>query len=211
MKEKELRQALCRVARRLWARGLIGATEGNLSCKLDEERLLVTPSGKIKADLLPHDIVLTTLEGHPLEEKKPTSEIALHTTLYRHRPDCHAVVHAHPPFATALALAGKTIPDDVSPEAGIVLGSVALVPFAIPGTDAMGKALAPYIPKHKTFLLQNHGAVALGACIEDAYCRMETLERVARTYVLALLLGGCAPLPPEGAQWLKKFTDNPAL
>lgn len=211
MSETEIRRTICRVARRLWARGLIGATEGNISCKLDEEQLLVTPSGKIKADLLPKDIVLTTLEGHPLEKKTPTSEIALHTTIYRHRPDCLAIVHAHPPYATALAMTGKTIPDDISPEAGITLGRVALVPFAIPGTQAMGDAIIPFLQTHKTLLLQNHGAVTLGSDLEGAYCRMETLERIARVYVLALLLSGCNPLPPEGKRWLQQFLNRTDL
>ncbi|MCL6624090.1 MAG: class II aldolase/adducin family protein, partial [Fimbriimonadales bacterium] len=211
MSELELRRHICRVARRLWARGLIGATEGNISCRLGEERLLVTPSGKIKADLVIDDIVLTDLKGRPLQGKNPTSEWALHASIYRHRPDCFAIVHAHPPYATALALAGKTIPDNISPEAGIVLGSVALVPFAIPGTQAMGEAIVPYLSKHKTFLLQNHGAVTLGSDLEGAYCRMETLERVARVYILASLLGGCSPLPPEGTQWLQHFIDQASL
>jgi L-fuculose-phosphate aldolase len=178
---------------------------------MGQEHFLVTPSGKIKADLTIEDIVLTDFQGNPIRGKNPSSEWALHATLYRHRPDCLAIVHAHPPYATALALTGKTIPDDISPEAGIVLGSVALVPFAIPGTEDMGKAIVPYLPKHKTFLLKNHGAVTLGSNIEEAYCRMETLERIARVYILALLLGGCSPLPQEGIQWLKQFTDQPGL
>lgn len=198
-------------AKRLWDRFLVGGVEGNLTCRLDDARLVATPSGRIKGELTPGEMVITDMLGKALCGGIPSSEISLHARIYAERRDCQAVVHAHPPIATGFGLAGKSIPDDVLPEAGYVLGRVALVPFAIPGTESMGDAIAPYLAEHKTFLLAHHGAVTLGNSIEDAYCRMETLERVAHIVLVSQLLGNTPKLPKEGVEWLLKVGSGPNL
>lgn len=203
MSEYGLREQICLYAGRLWERGLIGGTEGNISCRLEGDRLLVTPAGVIKADLEPEDVVMTDRDGTPLEAGTPSSEIKLHCKIYRERADCNAIVHAHPVTATAFALSGRTIPDDLLPEAGCVLGSVALAPFAIPGTDEVGDAVTPFLKDHKTLLLSNHGAVTLGASLQDAYVRMETLERVSRIVLIAETLGGSRRLAADAMTWLR--------
>lgn len=202
MNELALRSEMCDLGRRLWQRGLVGACEGNLSCRLDEDRLLCTPSGVSKGHLKPNDLVVVDREGRPLGKGKPSSELDLHLTIYRHRPDCRAVVHAHPPIATGFALAHMEIPDNLLPEAAMVLGPVALVPFGMPGTPELGRAITPYLADHKTFLLAHHGAVALGSSLFDAYARMETLERIAHAVLVARLLDGPKSLPKPAFDYL---------
>lgn len=211
--EAELRRALCQAGRLLWERGLVGATEGNLSARLDSGLLLCTPSGLSKGHMAPEDLVICDLEGQPADGQtnRPSSEIRLHLAAYRARPDCQAVVHAHPPIATAFTLAEVTIPDDLMPEAAYVLGPVASVPFAFPGTDEVPNALAPYLAGHKTFLLSHHGAAVLGSSVEDAYNRMETLERIARIVLYARLLGRAVPMPESAQSRLREVALTGAL
>lgn len=188
--EASLRQVLCHIGARLWDRNLVGAAEGNLSVRLGNDRLLCTPSGLCKGHLEPHDLVVIDLDGRPLGPGRPSSEIRLHLGIFRERPDCQAVIHAHPPTATAFTVAGMDLPNDLLPESAIVLGPVISLPFAMPGTDEVPDSLHPYLAGAKTFLLGHHGAVVLGRDLEDAYNRMETLERIARVVLTAHLLGG---------------------
>lgn len=197
---------ICEITKRLYERGLIGPSEGNVSARDESGKIFATPKGGDKYWIQPRDIVELELDYSPNEPSYdrliPSSEIALHLRLYRERPDCMAVVHAHPIFATGFASAGKSIPDDVLPEAGYFLGRVALVPFEIPGTEAVAEAIAEFAKDHKTFLLANHGAVTIGATLEDAYMRMETLERVAKIIFVAEASGGAKRLPPDAMKWL---------
>lgn len=195
MSELQLRASLCEIGRRLWQRGLVGATEGNLSVRLSERRILCTPSGLSKGHLKPDDLVVVDTAGNPVGEGSPSSEIKLHLAIYQVRKDCRAVIHAHPPVATGFALAGETIADNLLPESAIVLGSVATVPFAFPGTDDVPNAIAPLLEDHKTFLMSHHGAVVLGRDLTDAYNRMETLERIAKVVLVAKLLDAPRPMP----------------
>lgn len=195
MTELQLRATLCEVGRRLWQRGLVGATEGNLSVRLNSKTLLTTPTGASKGHLRPDDLVATDLKGNPVRGGSPSSEFKLHLRIYEKRKDCQAVIHAHPPVATAFALAGESIPDNLLMEAGYVLGSVATVPFAMPGTYEVPDAIEPLLEDHKTFLMSHHGAVVMGRDLMDAYNRMETLERIAKVVMVARLLDGPKPLP----------------
>lgn len=195
MDELRVRAEMCDLGRRLWQRGLIGAAEGNLSVRLSPQRILCTPSGLSKGHLRPVDLVVIDPRGNPIGEGSPSSEIKLHLRIYARRPDCQAVIHAHPLAATGFALAGETIPDNLLPEAAYVLGSVATVPFTMPGTDEVPNAIDPLLDDHKTFLLSHHGAAVMGKDLTDAYNRMEVLERVAQMILNARLLGGPQPMP----------------
>jgi L-fuculose-phosphate aldolase len=206
VKDLQLRAEMCEIGRRLWGRGLVGATEGNLSVRLSSRQILCTPSGSSLNRLRPDDLVVIDNHGRPVGDGRPSSEIRLHLRILARRPDVQAVVHAHPPTATAFALAGEDIPDDLLPEAAVVLGSVASVPFAMPGTDELPDAIEPLLPDHRAFLLSHHGAVTLGLTLEDAYNRMETLERIAQVILLAAQIGKPRPMPEEAqktlaAQW----------
>lgn len=226
MDEQALRLQMCAVGRRLWERDLIGACEGNLSVRLDDERLLCTPSGLCKGELVPADLLVIDLEGRLARDISPargeesgagvprskvSSEIKMHVGIYRHRTDCKAVVHAHPITATGFAAAGRTIPDDVLPEACVVLGRVALVPFGMPGTNEVPDGLGSFLMDHKTFLLANHGAVVMGKDLEDAANRMETLERVARVLLTANALGGAQKMPKEALMAMRQIAMDGRL
>ncbi len=217
LNERELRRELCEVGTFLSLKNLVGATEGNISCRLSDSLLLASPSGVSKGHLKPDQLVVVDLDGNvvsspsaqrlgfrdaaPTEPAyKPSSELLMHLELYRQRPDCQAVVHAHPLIATGFALAGETLPDDVMPEAAEVLGPVALVPFGMPGTDELPIAMRPYCQDHKTFLLAGHGATVIGKDLWDAAYRMETLERIATMILTANMLGGAKRMPTDAFQ-----------
>lgn len=211
MTELQLRAALCEVGRRLWQRGHIGAAEGNISARLSPRQILVSPSGASKGHLKPDDLVVVDTSGKTVKGETPSVEIKLHLAIYQARKDCHAIIHAHPPTATGFSLAGEEIPDNLMPEAAIVLGSVAIVPFALPGTDAVVEAFQPLLDDHKTFIMSHHGALSLGTDPFDAYNRMETLERICKIYLNAKLLGAVHPIPEEAFDYLLENALNGKL
>jgi L-fuculose-phosphate aldolase len=184
--------------RRLWQGGLIAGQDGNVSVRYSPGRLLVTPRGLLKSELTPEDIVEVDLEGRHLGGSRMAStELDLHLRVYRRRPDCGAVVHAHPPMATAFAVVGEGIPGNVLPEVAVLMGEVPLVPYATTGTPALGDAVEPFLEGHDAVLLANHGAVAWGANLTTARIRMESLEHAARILAAARCLGPITRLTPE--------------
>jgi L-fuculose-phosphate aldolase len=196
--EARLRADLVEICRRLHDRDLIGAGEGNVSCRLGRGRVLVTPSGANKATLRPADLVVVDAAGAVVRGKgRASTELRMHLAAYAARADVAAVVHAHPITAVAMTVAGAAPPDALVPEAAVTLGEVAVAPFATPGTEEVPASLAPLWAAHDVFLLERHGALALGRTLEEAFDRMETLERVARVALAARLLGRCEPLAPE--------------
>jgi len=204
--------ALC--CRQLAAQGLIAGRDGNLSVRLGADRVLVTPSGLIKSLLEPADMVEVDLAGRPRKRgtRKPTSELDLHLRILRHRPDVHAVVHAHPPAATGFAVAGEEIPGNLLPELIFVVGPVPLVPFGMPGTPELGRRIVPYIedPRHQALLLANHGAVTMGRTLDEAWIRMETLEHGARIILAARRIGQPQPLRPDAISALVQQREKDA-
>jgi len=181
--------ALC--CRQLAARGLIAGRDGNLSVRIGPDRVLVTPSGFIKSLVTAADMVEVDSSGRALRRtsRKPTSELELHLRILRHRPDVQAVVHAHPPAATGFAVAGETIPGNLLPELIFVVGPVALVPYGMSGTPALGDQVVPYLEEHDALLLANHGAVTMGRTLDEAWIRMESLEHGARIILAARQVG----------------------
>lgn len=202
--------ALC--CRHLAARGLIAGRDGNLSVRLGQDRVLVTPSGLLKAFLSATDMVEVDLNGTPRRRTscKPTSELDLHLRILRHRPDVEAVVHAHPPAATGFAVAGKEIPDNLLPELIFVVGPVPLVPFGMPGTPELGDRIVPYLEdqRHQALLLANHGAVTLGRTLDEAWIRMESLEHAARIIAAARAVGEPKPLTIQTVERLQRERDG---
>ncbi len=193
--ETRLRRDLVEVCRRLHDRRLIGAGEGNVSCRLGKDRLLVTPSGVGKGFLRPADLVVVDADGKRVRGRgRPSTELRMHLAAYAARPDAGAVVHAHPLTAVAFTVAGVPPPNDLLPEAVLVLGRIAVAGFATPGTDEVPRSLAPFWEGHDVILLERHGALALGRDLLQAFDRMETLERVCEVAARARLLGGCDPL-----------------
>jgi L-fuculose-phosphate aldolase len=175
---------------RLYDRGLIAGPDGNVSVRLPSGHILATPAGLSKVDVRPGDLVELTEEGIQVTPgRSASSEVGMHLRIYRERPDVRAVVHAHPPIATAFGVAGRDFMDAVLPEVIFHLGSVPLVPFAMPGTPALGEAMSPYLATHDAFLLASHGATTVGPSLRLAHQRMESLEHAARILHAAEALG----------------------
>ena len=190
MDEQSLRREIVRVCRRLYERGLIAGGEGNVSARRDAETLLVTPAGASKVDVSEEDLVVVDRAGNPVAgSQRASSELGMHLRIYERRPDVGAVVHAHPPFATAFAVAGEDLMSPVLPEIVVLIGGVPLVPYATPGSPALAAAIEPFLELHDAFLMANHGATSFGSTLSLAHQRMESLEHAARTLFLARNLG----------------------
>lgn len=197
MTDPRLRAALADYARRLHARGWVANHDGNLSVRLPGDRYLVTPTATSKAEVTPDSLLVVDSGGRALGAGKPFSEVGLHLAVYRARPDVHAVVHAHPPTATGFAVAGAPLDQPMIAEAVVSLGpGVPTVPYAPPG-DAACRALEPFVPRHDAVLMANHGVLAWGKDVEQAYLRLELVEHLARIALVAQQLGGVRPLPRE--------------
>lgn len=196
-REAEVRRAIVEVGRRLWTRGLVGGSEGNVSARLDGT-LVATPSGACKGFLRVDDLVLTDLEGRPLGGvARPSSELRMHLRIYRLRPDVRAVVHAHPPTATGFAIAGEGLDECVVPEVIASLGRVPIVPYGTPSTEELPERLAPYVAAHDALLLANHGVVTFARTLARAIDLMESIEQAARSLLTARLLGRVQRLSRE--------------
>jgi len=198
-------QALVEVCRRLYNRQLLAATDGNVSLRRGDS-LLVTPSGVNKGFIRPEQILTLDLEGRVVEgEGAPTTEILMHLTVYRRRPDIAAVVHAHPPWATACTIAGVSLEPGVLPEVVLTLGAIPTAPYATTGTPALAAAIRELIREYDAVLLAHHGALTLGRDLEDAVNKMEKVEHAALVVALAHLLGGARPLPAAEVAYLTRL------
>ena len=193
--ELALRRDIVRVCRRLYERGLIVAGEGNVSARLEDGSIIVTPSGVPKIDVGDDDLVVVDRTGKRVAGSgRPSSELGMHLRIYQLRHDVGAVVHAHPPVATAFAVAGEDLMTPVLPEILVQIGGVPLVPYATPGSPALADAIEPFLPLHDAFLMANHGATSYGSTLSVAHQRMESLEHAARIVSHARALGHVSTL-----------------
>jgi len=194
--ERELREDIVEIGRHVWQRGWVAANDGNISLRLDQDRVLCTPTGVCKGLMRPEDLIICDMQGRKLAgSKERTSEIAMHLTIYGLRPDVGGVLHAHPPVATGYAAAGRSLNLALLPEVVIALGCVPLADYGLPGTSELTDPMLPLIPKYDALLMGNHGAVCYGEDVWRAYFRMETVEHFARISLVAELLGGANVLP----------------
>jgi L-fuculose-phosphate aldolase len=189
--EATLRAEIVEVGRRLWARGYVASNDGNISVRLDEKRLLTTPTGVSKGFMTPEMMVVTDLAGHKLAgDRRASSELKMHLAVYESRPDVAAVVHAHPPLATGFAVAGIPLDRAVLAEVVTTLGSIPIAEYATPSTVELPDAVRKYVKAHDGLLLANHGAVTMAGDLMAAYYKMETIEHFAQISLVARLLGG---------------------
>jgi L-fuculose-phosphate aldolase len=194
--EQQHREEVVQTGRMMYERGWIAGTDGNISVLLDPDRILATPTGISKRRMKPEDLLICDSSGNKVKgERERTTEMAMHVAIYQNRPDIRAVVHAHPPIATGFAVAGRALNLGVMPELIVSLGSVPLAEYGIPGTPALVEGMLPFVRKFDAILLANHGAVAYGPDIYQAFARMETIEHLARITLVAELLGGPKLLP----------------
>ena len=196
--ERSLRKQIAEIARICWERGTIGAIDGNVSVRLDDGDLLVTPSGGIKFLIDPDQVVRCAPDGTPRTGGRASTEIRMHVTCYQERPDVKAVVHAHPPTAVAFSIAGlDSLMKPVIPELVATLGAIPTAPYGTPGTDELPESIRTLIRCSDAVLMERHGAVCVGADLLDAYKKLEQIEHNAKILYMAHTLGGVRPMPAE--------------
>ena len=201
------RRLICALGRRMWEKGWVAANDGNLSRRLGEGLFLVTPAGVSKGFLTPEMLLVVDREGTVVAGApgfRPSSETPLHLECYRRRSDVHGVCHAHPPAATAFACARQPIERPILGEIVMSLGAIPCASYARTGTLALPAAVGPLLWNHDAVLLANHGVLTVGADLEQAYWRMETVEHTAQIHLNARLLGGGVALSAQEVEELQK-------
>jgi L-fuculose-phosphate aldolase len=193
--ERKYRDEIVRYGRMLHERGFVAAMDGNLSVRLRDNRILVTPTCVSKGAMKSSDMVIVDTDGNRVSGRRNvTSEIGMHLLVYRLRPDVGAIVHAHPPTATGFAAAGIPLTEPLVCEVVMGLGCIPLARYGTPGTSELAQTLEPYVPDYDAILMSNHGVVAYGDTLEHAYMKMETVEHFAQIALVTHLLGRQQPL-----------------
>lgn len=201
-KEKKELEEICHL---LYNRNLVTASDGNVSVRVFGDHILLTPSGKNKGMVKAEEMIVLDLEGNTLEGVgRASKEYPMHRVIYQNCPDVKAVVHTHPVFGTAFALAGKPLPEDYLIETKMMLGKVGLTNYATPGTLEMVDAVEPFLADCQAVLLKNHGAVTWGNSLTDAFNKMEVLESIAKTIIMSRILGEPEKISPENMAKMKK-------
>lgn len=217
--ESAQRELICRVGRLMHQQGYIDGTAGNISLRMDAERILVSPSGLATGFLKPQQLLIVNLDGDRVDSPtaanaslKPTSESAMHLECYRQRADVHGVVHAHPPTAVALTLAGFDFQQCIIPEMVVLLGLVPTAPYSTPSSVENQQAITQLIRGHDAIMLSNHGSLTVAADLWTAYLMLESLEHSATILHRALQLGGgLSGIPPQQIEKLVTYREQMGL
>ncbi len=204
MDESKARKLIVEIGKLLYDRSYVVSSDGNVSIRLSENTVLATPTMTCKGRMTEECLALTDMDGKPLSDKRASSELAMHLLIYKMRPDVRAVCHAHPPHGTAFAVAGLAIDKPILSEVILTLGCVPLTGYGTPSTNELTEAMKPFIKDHNALLMANHGAVAYGDDLWQAFDRLETLEHTAKIAILARTLGGANDLPPDA---IRKLID----
>lgn len=190
MNEFKVKEQICEIGRRVYAKGFAAANDGNISVRLNDREVMCSPTMVSKGFMRPEDICKVDYEGKQLAgTRKRSSEILLHLAIYKQRPDVKAVVHCHPPHATAFAVAGVPIPKCVLPEVEVFLGEVPTAVYETPGTQKFADTLVPHLQSSNTIILANHGTVTFGPDLEKAYWNSEIIDAYCKILILARQLG----------------------
>ena len=202
--EARLRQAICRVGQLCYQRNFIVGADGNISARLSDGTLLITPAGAMKGFLEPHHLAHIDLDGKALDDgPEASTEVGIHLVGYCERPEVRAICHAHPPHAVAMTIAGIDLQMPIIPEIVVTIGGIPTAPFGTPGTDELPESIRDIVRCSDTVLMKNHGSVTLGSNLMDAYKKLDMLEHTARILWLAhVVRPGLEPLPPEAVEKL---------
>lgn len=189
--DRKLKELICEIGRRVYNKGFAAANDGNISIRVGENEVLCSPTMICKGFMTPDDICAVDMEGKQIAGKrKRTSEVLLHLEIMRNRPDVKAVVHCHPPHATAFAVAREPIPQCILPEIEVFMGEVPIAPYETPGGQKFAETVTPFVKNGvNTIILTNHGTVTFGAHLEEAYWKTEILDAYCRILLLAKQLG----------------------
>jgi L-fuculose-phosphate aldolase len=190
MNEYKIKEQMCEIGRRLYQRGFAAANDGNITVRLNDREILCTPTMVSKGYMKPEDICKVDYDGKQLAgTRKRTSEVLLHLVVYKLNPNVQAVVHCHPPHATAFAVAHEPIPKCILPEVEVFLGEVPIARYETPGGQKFADTIAPYVKDCNTILLANHGTVSFGPTLENAYFNTEIIDAYCRILILSRMLG----------------------
>ncbi len=200
-----LRREMVEVGKLLEIKGLIVAAEGNMSVRLGGHSFLVTPAGHCKGALRVQDLVEVDSQGR-CSFGRATSEWPLHSEIYKLRPGIKAICHAHPPWATAFAVAGRDLNGELLTETALLLPRVPLAPRSLPGTPELARSIQPLIKNHDAILLANHGAVTVGNSLQEAFELLQTVERLAQVTLLSEMAAGSCGLDQEMLRQLMSRT-----
>ncbi|MDH3252870.1 MAG: class II aldolase/adducin family protein [Ignavibacteria bacterium] len=208
-KRSTLVSDLIDVCHRLYARGLVTASDGNISGRLPNGHILATRSGINKGMVTGNDLVEVTIDGLQVGGSgKPSTELGMHRFIYAERPDVMAVVHAHPTYATGFATARIPLDKCLLPEVIVGLGSIPLAGYGTPSTAELAESLSPFVKSNDAILMMNHGAVTCGKTLMEAYFRMEKVEHAAHITFVATMLGGARPLSLEQLEKLRRVSPQ---
>lgn len=206
MNEHKLKELICEIGRRLYNRGFAAANDGNITVRLNDKELLCTPTMVSKGFMKPEDICKVDYDGKQLAgSRRRTSEVLLHLAVYKNRPDVNAVVHCHPPHATAFAVAHEPIPKCILPEVEVFLGEVPIAKYATPGDQRLPDTIVPYVKDCNTILLANHGTVSFGPELENAYFNTEIIDAYCRILILSKMLGRVNYFDDQATRELLEF------
>ena len=188
--DRKLKELICEIGRRVYQKGFAAANDGNMSIRVGENEVLCSPTMICKGFMTPDDICAVDLDGNQIAGKrKRTSEILLHLSIMKARPDVEAVVHCHPPHATAFAVAGEPIPQCILPEVEVFMGEIPIAPYETPGTQKFADTVLPFLKGTSCVILKNHGTVSFGKTLEEAFWKTEILDSYCRILMLARQLG----------------------
>jgi len=203
----DIKREIIEIGRRMYDKGYVVANDGNISVRTDQDTIWVTPAGVSKGFMTEDMMVEMKLDGSIAEGTyKPSSEAKMHLRVYRENPSIVAVVHAHPPVATAFAASGLSLEEPLLSETASLLGSIPLVPYSTPGTEEVPNAIAPYCNTHVAILLANHGVLTWGTGLMQAYFRLEEMEQTAKINAISrYILKSPKPLNKEQIDRLPKF------
>ncbi len=197
--EARLRTAICRIGKLSYDRNYIVGADGNISARMADGTILITPTGAMKGFLEPHQIAHVDMTGRAIDDgPKPSSEVGIHLVSYQERPDVKAICHAHPPHAVAMTIAGVDLQMPVIPEIIVTIGGIHTAPFGTPGTPELTETIRDLVRCSDVMMMKNHGSVTLGTSLMDAYKKLDMLEHTAKILWLAhVARGGLEPLPEE--------------
>lgn len=218
LKEQALREQICEVGRQLHRFGLVDGTGGNISARLDNGCILITPSGVSKGFMTPDHLIVINTDGQRVDTPnatnaglKPSTETPMHLEAFKQRPDVGGVIHAHPTYAVALTIAGINMQRYIIPEAVVLLGVIPNAPYATPSSDEDGEAIRELITGHDALMLSYHGSLSVGKDPWEAYMRLEVLEHTAKLTYHVHQLGGGERLPDAQIQKLLDLRQSLGL
>ena len=205
----EIRREICQYGKKVYDKGFVAATDGNISMRMMGDRLFITPSASCLGTLNVNDLVYVDFNSQVLQShSNPSSELPMHLEIYKKRPDVNAIIHTHPANSTAFTVAGENFSEPVLPELILGIGDIPIAKYATPSTNESAIVISDLIKKHDVIILDHHGVVTVGKDLQEAFYKLERLEHAASTLLAAKQLGNINPLNPSDIEKLHKIKQK---